>query len=150
MPDEQSGYGELRQPTVPPSLEDSRTDQTNQRDHLSGHENTEQDASELEVRESRQQPPTNGIEHEHGADNGENESHMENVSTPARLSGESSDGSTQETQRPREFAGLTPKSAFAILDFHEARRFACNPVLGDREYFRGHVAAFCGWNDLEI
>src|SRR5467141_4716132 len=107
MPDEKSGHAELRQPAVPPSLEDSRTDQTNQRDHLSGHENTEQDAAELEVRESRQQPPANGIENEHDADDGENESHMENLSIPARLSGESARVQRRKRKGPREFAGLT-------------------------------------------
>jgi len=41
---------------------------------------------------------------------------MENVSIPAGLSGESGESSVQEAQGPREFAGLTPKSAFVILD----------------------------------
>ena len=71
---------------VPPSLEDSRTDQANQRDHLGGHENTEQDAPELEVRKSRQQPPTNGIEQKHYADDGENEAHAKKLTASGQLS----------------------------------------------------------------
>src|SRR5467141_1667289 len=116
MPDEKSGHAELRQPAVPPSLEDSRTDQTNQRDHLSGHENTEQDAAELEVRESRQQPPANGIENEHDADDGENESHRRTYPFPRGCLAKAARVQRRKRKGPREFAGLTPKSAFVILD----------------------------------
>jgi hypothetical protein len=53
---------------------------------LGAHENGEQDSPKLEVRESRKEPPTNGVEQEHCADDRENEAHAENLAASFRLS----------------------------------------------------------------
>src|SRR5438270_10468568 len=79
MPNENRGYGELRNHSVPTGARHPGDDDADQADDHCAHENRNENARDAMIRQPRQNDPPDDIQRNHQSDDGKNESHENNL-----------------------------------------------------------------------